>query len=540
MLRSLKENFLLLFLPLIFIQSGNFDSGNPSKQLKSDPPQQEIIYHVFLRSFYDSNGDQQGDLKGLKLQLDYLQQLGVTAILLTPLYKSVFYHNYFATDFEQIDDEYGTMQDYLDLVKEIHKRGMKIYMDMETQYVTEDHLWFKDSYGNPKSSYSDYLLYTDSLNTKTEPMMFGLTQLGGYDGTIRKVALVNLYSKNVQDYNYKLFKHFMDPNGDRKFDDGVDGFRLDHMMDDLDWKGKLTDLFSRFWNPLLTSLRKVNPKIIFIAEQADWNSYGVEYFEKGGVDRVFAFHLQQAIASFNKEKLMRVADSTFSLTPAGKQQIVFLENHDMQRFGSTVHENLSKLKIGGTLNLLIGGVPSIYYGQELGMQGVGGFAKFGNTDANDIPRREAFEWYKADSGAGMALWYKNSGPWWDRTNLKPNDGISVEEEKNDPNSLLNFYKTIIQLRKVHPVLYDGTYQSLKNDNDQVFSFLRYEKDHAAIVVINLSELRQQVTINFSGSATSINGKQPRILYGNVQAQVQANTLSASLPQFAILVLEISI
>src|SRR6201986_3489749 len=90
------------------------------------PPanKEEIIYHIFERSFYDSNGDMHGDLNGIRLKLDYLQQLGVTAILFTPLYESVFYHNYFASDFKKIDPQYGTMEDYLLLIKDLHKRGM--------------------------------------------------------------------------------------------------------------------------------------------------------------------------------------------------------------------------------------------------------------------------------------------------------------------------------------------------------------------------------------------------------------------------------
>ncbi|HEY4197614.1 MAG TPA: alpha-amylase family glycosyl hydrolase, partial [Mucilaginibacter sp.] len=82
-------------------------------------PKEEIIYHIFQRSFYDSNGDQHGDLNGIRQKLDYLQQLGVTAILLTPLYESVFYHNYFSSDFKKIDPKYGTMEDYLALIKDL-------------------------------------------------------------------------------------------------------------------------------------------------------------------------------------------------------------------------------------------------------------------------------------------------------------------------------------------------------------------------------------------------------------------------------------
>ena len=127
-------------------------------------PQAEVMYHVFQRSFYDSNGDGHGDLKGMTAKLDYLQQLGVNSLLLLPLYESEYYHNYFATDFEAIDKEYGSKEDFFELVQAAHRRGMKVYMDMETQYVTEDHIWWKESYGKPGSPYSDYIVYNDSAN----------------------------------------------------------------------------------------------------------------------------------------------------------------------------------------------------------------------------------------------------------------------------------------------------------------------------------------------------------------------------------------
>src|ERR1700744_2773430 len=391
---------------------------------------EEIIYHVFQRSFYDSNGDMQGDLNGIRLKLDYLQKLGVTAILLTPLYQSPFYHNYFADDFKKIDPAYGTMHDYLALIKELHRRGMKFYMDMETQYVTENHLWWKDGVGNVNSKYSDFILYQDKEHKEPSTIIFDLKGLLGYDSVYKRITTVNLYDRGVQDYNYKLFKYWMDPNGDGKFDDGVDGFRLDHMMDDLDSKPQLQNLFQNFWKPLFSKLRKVNPKINFVAEQANWGSLGADYLTRGDVDRVFDFRLTFAIRSFKKEQIASAADSTFIVTPKGKQQVVFIENHDMPRFSYGVKGDISKLKVGAALNLLIGGVPSIYYGQELGMTGTN--AKLGATDANDIPNRSAFEWYKSDQGTGMAYWYQMKGPWKDQfnTNDKPNDGVSLEEEKD--------------------------------------------------------------------------------------------------------------
>src|SRR5690606_25793302 len=133
-------------------------------------------------------------------------------ILMTPLYESVYYHNYYSSDFEAIDPTYGTQDEYVELVKDIHRRGMKIYMDMETQYVTEDHPWYADSYGNPESPYSEYILYDDAEQRKPSSIVFDIHELKGYDGTVRKITTVNLLSEKVKQYNHSLFSFWLDPN----------------------------------------------------------------------------------------------------------------------------------------------------------------------------------------------------------------------------------------------------------------------------------------------------------------------------------------
>lgn len=494
----------------------------------------EVMYHVFERSFYDSNGDGIGDFNGLASKLGYLQHLGVTALLLTPIVKSVYYHNYFADNFEETDPAYGSMQDWEHLVRSVHARGMRIYLDMEFQYVTGKQKWLKDSYKNPKSPYRKYILYQDSRDRKPEPIIYNISHLVGYNDSSRMVATVNLLNPHVEDYFFRLMKHWMDPDGDGNFSDGVDGFRLDHMMDNLDNKNVLPNLFSRFWCPLITRLKAVNPRLVIIAEQANWASFGRRYFDSACVDRVFAFNLRNAIASFDKEKIAAMADSTFAATPAGKQQVVFIENHDMERFASAVHRNPGKLRVGAALNLLIGGVPSIYYGQELGMFGKGGFGRFGNTDGNDIPQREAFEWFKADSGRGMAIWYKNSGPWWDSTNLKPDDGISLDEEKDDPRSLLNFYRKMISLHKSDVALTSGRYAGVVNDNDSVFSFLRYTPQTATLVAINLAGGPENATLNLStGPVAVTEATRLSDLFGDGDVERKRGRLSIQLPAYGV-------
>src|SRR5205085_9351035 len=121
---------------------------------------------------------------------------------------------------------------------------------------------------------------------------------------------------------------------------------------------------------------------------------------------------------------------------------------------------------------------------------------------NDIPRREAFEWYKSDQGKGMATWYKNTGPWWDNTNLKPGDGVSLEEEQADNNSLFNFYKAIIHLRQGNSALSSGSYQNAANNNDHVFSFIRDDGKRKVLIAVNLSADIQKASLSMPPSAYS--------------------------------------
>ncbi|MBO0931624.1 alpha-amylase family glycosyl hydrolase [Fibrella aquatilis] len=462
-----------------------------AQQSLSKPQKGEVIYHVCQRSFYDSNGDTQGDLNGLRQKLDYLQELGVTSILLMPLYDADCYHNYFANDFEKIDAEFGTMADYIKLVKDVHRRGMKIYLDMETQYVTSKHRWWKEAVGNLKSPYSDYILFDDAAHQQPTTMIFNLRELISYDGTVIPITTVNLRNPDVLTYNVGLFSYFLDPNKDGNFDDGADGFRLDHAMDNLDEKPALTNLFATFWKPLVTRLKQVNPAMTIVAEQANWNDVGTDYFERAGVDRMFGFGLQRAMLSFNKQQLINKADSILRLCPQGKDQLIFLENHDIDRFAS-LEKDGRKQRVAAALQLLIGGIPAIYYGQEIGMQGRNG--SFGNTDGNDIPRRQAFDWYKSGEGPGMAVWYKNTGQWWAQSTLKPNDGISVAEQLASPTSLLSYYKKLIALKQSNPALATGRYENADNTNASIYGFYRTTGASRVLVLVNLSDQPQQTTL----------------------------------------------
>ncbi|MEZ4797832.1 MAG: alpha-amylase family glycosyl hydrolase [Flavobacteriaceae bacterium] len=473
----------------------------------------EVIYHVMQRSFYDSNGDLHGDLNGFVEKLDYLKDLGVTTILFTPLYESDFYHNYFPTNYQNIDPEYGTKDDYINFVKAVHKKGLKFLMDMETQYAQSGNIWFDDSYKNPKSEYSDFIYYTDTSNQYPEQIFMKpnspLHDFNLWPNKKRNIVLLDLNHQRVKDYMMDFYTYWVDPNKDGNFDDGVDGFRIDHIMDDLDYKGIFVNMYQDFWKPIFTECKTINPNIFVLGEQSNWNNYGEEMVSKSGADAAFSFPLRFALAGEEgthdmyidptskgvkmdpkrihnevNETMKRFNDSTFTVN--------FLENHDTARWASVVNNNEGQKRVAAVLNVLLPGVPSIYYGQELGLTGQ---TNEWGSDANHIPVREAFPWTSNFNDKGNAVWYKNTGEWWDNSiwNSDAITTLSLKAQKANKNSIWFHYEKLIEIRTKNEAFRLGNYEPLFTDIDGVLAFNRAIDNQSFTVIVNVSE--NQVTID---------------------------------------------
>lgn len=359
-------------------------------------------------------------------------------------------------------------------------------MDMEVQYVTSGHPWYRKSFGDPSSHYGEFILYNDELNRDPEPIFPGFLNLPTYDGSGVEVATLNFESDALRTYMTGLFKYWVDPNGDGVFDDGVDGFRLDHAMDDLDWKGRQTGLFGRFWRPLFDAVREVNPEVLFVGEQATWGP-GIEVLTHADADAVFAFPIAFAIRALDGAQVEAALDSTFGSLPPGKQLLVFAENHDMRRLASLHEDQPGALHAAAALTLLLGGVPLLYYGQEIGMKGSKG--EWG-SDGNDIPMRQAFEWNAVPEGVGSALWYAETGPWWDQRTTAEHDGISVEEQRDDPQSLWNHVRRLIRVRQSVPSLRHGSTVVIPSVRGDVVGLVRATKSDSSLVLVNLRSERR--------------------------------------------------
>lgn len=453
-------------------------AGEPARAAAGE----EVFYHVFFRSFRDSDGDRIGDLRGMTEGLDYLKDLGVTSILLTPLQPSPFYHNYFPTDFESIEPAYGTMDDYTAFIRAAHARGLKVYLDMEIQYVGEGHPWWTQSIGKPDAPFADYLLWRDKQHREAEPF---LTQpkWEGYDGRWHGIAMVNMNAPEVRDYFRRVLLRWADPHGDGSGRDGPDGFRIDHMMDDLDNKHLATDLFAGFWKPIFDALRERRPGFRIMAEQYDWG-YGDDWLTRGHADMVFAFPLRSAIVKLDKAEVLKALRETARLTPAGKHQIVFIENHDTDRSLSLFEGNQAKARAAAAISLLVQGEPLIHYGQEIGMRGA--TRKGTMSDGAHVPLREAFRW-KADLDApGSATWYRGIETLWDDRYNRGHDEFSVEEEDARPDSLLNWYRRLLALRRDRAELRRGEQRLPCDDAGTVLCVLREDGAARTLLLVNLS------------------------------------------------------
>jgi glycosidase len=380
-------------------------------------------------------------------------------------------------------------------------------MDMETQYAQNGNKWFDDSYKNPGSKYSDYIYYSDSLNRYPEqffiPSHSDLVFSKAWPDIKLNIVYLNLNNQKIKDWTRNFYAHWVDPNRDGKFDDGVDGFRIDHMMDDLDNKGTFTNMFVNFWKPVFQYCKAINPNLFVIGEQSNWAEYGDEMIEKSGIDASFGFPIQFAITgtpeyfrrnssdstlkySLNANHIGKQVSQTLQRIPDGKYYFSFLENHDTERFASVVKNDKRKIACGAILNLLLPGIPSIYYGQELGVTGQIGNWGF---DANHIPVREAFPWTPNPDDPGTAVFYKGTGQWWNQSYFKTgaSEKLALSVQQKDPASIWNLYRHLIDFRKTNRAITEGNFNPIQTGSPDILAFSRESGNEKVVVMLNLTE-----------------------------------------------------
>lgn len=456
-----------------------------------------ILYEIFVRSFFDSDADGIGDLAGITASLDHLEDLGATAIWLMPIHPSPSYHGYDVTDYFDINPDYGTLDDMYALIDAAHGQGLHIVIDLVVNHMSNEHPIFQDAYANPSSEYAGWFLWNDEYHTSYEAF-------GGY----KHMPKLNHDNPEVLAYVLEIARFWMDPDGNGDPSDGVDGFRADVAK----------EVPLETWQVLRDEMRTLNPGSFLLGEVWEGNAQKLIPWYAEAFDALFDFPLYHALAGDHDvsgdgvlagaqepDFLNAVIVGEDRLFPPGYQVVRFTNNHDTNRVMSDVLDDPARAQTAATLLLTLPGTPMIYYGEAFGMRG----EKGNGTPYWDEYRREPMDWFSAEEGEGMAIWFRPG----DRFNA-PLDGISVEEQDGVVASLLEHYQALAELRHAHPALRSGAFGKVTvGEAKGVYAYTRHAPPSDAgpeewfLVILNFSgETRQPalgLNLAYEGPFTAV-------------------------------------
>lgn len=404
-----------------------------------------IFYQVFVRTFYDKSGNKTGDFQGLKEKIPYLKDLGVNALWLMPINSSPSYHGYDVTDFKGVNKDFGSIEDFKDFLQEAHKNGIKVIIDLVLNHVASSHPWFIQALMDKNSPYREYFVWSTPFDDMKEKGSWG--QQVWYNRGDQGFYAV--FWSGMPDLNYrnpKLRKEIKDAT---KFwlDLGVDGFRLDASRY-IDTNEDVTRLW---WHDFNSYVKSINKDAFIVGENWDNSIDFVGQFMET-MDSSFNFSLRDTIISASKGhdvdifEEIELRNIIYSNYHKNFIDSLFIGNHDMIRVASELKGNIKMQKFALSILMTLPGTPFIYYGEEIGL--------FGTKPDENL--REPMDWYKSAQGKGMTSMKTGR-----MTFTKANDGISVEEQEKDKNSILNFTKNLIKIRKDNPLFIYGTYKKLE-------------------------------------------------------------------------------
>lgn len=494
-----------------------------------------VAYQIYPRSFMDSNNDGIGDLQGIISKLDYLKDLGIDVIWICPVYKSPNDDNgYDISDYQDIMSDFGTMEDFNELLSEIHKRNMKIIIDLVINHTSDEHPWFIESRSSKQNPKRDWYIWREGKDNK-EPNNWESIFKGSaweYDENTKEYYL-HLFSKKQPDLNwenedmrneiYKMINWWLDK--------GIDGFRVDAIshinkeeglvdMDNPD-NLKYVPSFDKHMNvegihDYLRELKENTFSKYDIMTVGEANGVKAEQAtdwvgeNDGKFNMLFQFeHIDLWNSSeFNLPNLKKVWNKWQVNLENDGWNALFIENHDITRVVSSWGDDTSFLKESakalGLLYFMHKGTPFIYQGQEIGMTNV----KF--NDINEYDDIRSINEYNQLINQGMSpkdalehIWntsrdntrtpmqwddslnagFSKSNPW---IHVNPNyKYINVKEQLEDDDSILNFYKKMIKIKKSSECLIYGKYNLILEDDTNIFAYERILNDEKFLVICNL-------------------------------------------------------
>ncbi|WP_226673176.1 glycoside hydrolase family 13 protein [Rossellomorea aquimaris] len=498
-----------------------------------------VGYQIYPRSFQDSNGDGIGDLQGVIQRLDYIKELGIDVIWICPMYKSPNDDNgYDISDYQDIMEDFGTMADFDQLLDEVHKRGMKLIIDLVLNHTSDEHPWFIESKSSKENPKRDWYIWRDAKTGK-EPNNWE-SIFGGsaweYDEETDQYFL-HVFSTKQPDLNWENeeVREALYDTVNWWLDKGIDGFRIDAIshikkrpgLPDMPnpKKEKYVSSFDMHMNQkgIHTFLQEfkdrtyANYDVMSVGEANGVKADEAELWvgkENGKMDMIFQFeHLGLWDAETNPDldivELKKVLTRWQKGLEGNGWNALFIENHDKPRVVSTWGNDREFWKESATamaaMYFLMQGTPFIYQGQEIGMTNV----QFPSIEDYDdvavknlyrlkreegVPHQDIMEiiWASSrDNSRTPMQWSdeQNGGfttgtPWM---KVNPNfKTINVEAQEKDENSILNFYKKMIQLKKQEDVFTYGIYDLLLEKDKQIYAYTRTGEDTSMIVITNLS------------------------------------------------------
>lgn len=440
-----------------------------------------VFYQVFIRSFADSNGDGIGDLKGLISKLDYLKNLGITGIWLSPVHPSPSYHKYDVVDYYSIDKEFGTLNDFRQLVNEAHRRNISVLLDLVINHTSEYHPWFLEALKSKDSPYRNYYVWRNpqKLKNKSNWHFPG----NEHEQTMEKEMYYGFFWSGMPDLNFDSKELRIKLLAIAKFwliDMGVDGFRLDaaqHIYGEKKVKKNVA-----WWQYFRQELNKIKPATYLVGEVMNTSKVVVNYLNDS-LNACFNFDLaQQIIVSINSGKgnqlvpfLLKIR-AKYAQQNANFEDAIFLSNHDQNRTFSALGNRLESAKLAAAVLLTLPGTPFIYYGEEIGMKGL----------KPDEHLREPFLWNKSLNDPAQTTWISNL--YNNEQELEP-----LFEQKRNDNSLYVMYKRLISLRNNEPCLNSGTIRKGPVSHQAICSFYRETEQDSLLIIHNFKA--KKVTIN---------------------------------------------
>ncbi|HBP39042.1 MAG TPA: alpha amylase [Clostridiales bacterium] len=468
------KKFIIVILMLAFVLSSCSPAGDSTKILDN----YRNYYEIFVRSYYDSDGDLLGDLAGVTAKLDYIAaDLGADGIWLMPVMPSPTYHKYDVTDYYSIDPAYGTLADFDQLIAEAHDREIKVIIDLVLNHTSNLHPWFAAAvdalWAGTGSPYIDY--YNFTTEDRGEGYSLITDQYYYECRFVTGMPDLNLDSADLRSEILKIARFWLDR--------GVDGFRLDAVTSFYTGNSDRNIAFLAWFNDQVKAYR---PDAYLIGEA--WADGGtIAGYYASGIDSFFNFpyssatgYLAQVIVDQNgagfAESVASWNKQIAAQNPAA-QDAFFLSNHDQARSAGFLMRSLQKEKLAAALYLLTPGNPFIYYGEELGMNGSG-------IDEN---KRLPMYWSAADR-TGI-------------TGAPPNatqtvEGIAgADVQAKDKSSLLNAYKNILAVKGRHPGIARGTPASLDTGLRGIAGLAFTYLESTVYVLHNLTADSQQVDLD---------------------------------------------